>query len=141
MSAYDLFLELMSYFCWYSTCFIVFIPRSVITSFNQFFAVPVHSSCILKLSGTGLVRDPSKKGYRTESRPDFKALNAISDGIQRYKCTLHSPIDSRWTPHIPHNSINSRWSPCGVHLILLILVIILWTPGGLYVFHLESRWN
>ena len=32
------------------------------------------------------------------------------------KCTLHSPIDSRWTPHIPHNSINSRWSPvktCG----------------------------
>ena len=31
-------------------------------------------------------------------------------------CTLHSPIDSRWTPHIPHNSINSRWSPCGVKL-------------------------
>ena len=52
------------------------------TSYNQFwlvfcgfFAVPVHGSCILKLSGTGPVRGPSKKGKRTETGPDFKALD------------------------------------------------------------------
>ena len=44
----------------------------------QFFAVPVHGSCILKLSGTGLVRGPSKKGNRTETGPDFKALMLAS---------------------------------------------------------------
>ena len=38
--------------------------------------VPVHGSCILKLSGTGPVCGPSKKGNRTETRPDFKALCA-----------------------------------------------------------------
>ena len=55
-------------------CFIVFIPRPVTTSFDRFFAVAVHSSCVLKLSGTGPVRGPSKKGNRTETGPDFKAL-------------------------------------------------------------------
>ena len=74
MSAYNLFSQLMSYFCRYSTYFIVFIPRPVTTSFLRFFAVPVHGSCILKLSGTGPVRGPSKKDNRTETGPDFKAL-------------------------------------------------------------------
>ena len=68
----------MSYFYQYNTFFIVFIPKPVTTSFDWFFAVPVHSSCILKLSGTGPVRGPSKKGNRTETGPDFKALPKTS---------------------------------------------------------------
>ena len=44
------------------------------TGFLRFFAVPVRGSCILKPSGTGPVRGPSKKGNRTETGPDFKAL-------------------------------------------------------------------
>ena len=48
--------------------------QPVSTGFLRFFAVPVHGSCILKLSGTGPVRGPSKKGNRTETGPDFKAL-------------------------------------------------------------------
>ena len=36
--------------------------------------VLVHGSCILKLSGTGMVCGPSNKGNRTETGPDFKAL-------------------------------------------------------------------
>ena len=48
--------------------------QPVSTGFLRFFAVPVCGSCILKLSGTGPVRGPSKKGNRTETRPDFKAL-------------------------------------------------------------------
>jgi hypothetical protein len=44
------------------------------TVFLRFFAVPVRGSWILKLSGTGPVRGPSKKGTRTETGPDFKAL-------------------------------------------------------------------
>ena len=81
MSGYKLFSQLMSYFYRHSTCFIVFIPRPVTTSFLRFFcvflrffAVPVHGSCILKLSGTGPVCGPSKKGNRTETGLDFKAL-------------------------------------------------------------------
>ena len=76
MSGYNLFSQLMSYFFRYSTCFNVFIPRPVTTSFDRFFAVPVRGSCILKLSGTGPVHGPSKKGNRTETGPDFKALVA-----------------------------------------------------------------
>ena len=68
----------MSYFYRYNTFFIVFIPRPVTTSFNWFIAVPVHGSDILKLSGTGSVRGPSKKGNRTETGPDFKALPKTS---------------------------------------------------------------
>ena len=79
MSSYNLFSQPMSYFCRYSTCFIVFIPRPVTTSFNRFFAVPVHSSCILKLSGTGPVCGPSKKGNRTETGLDFKTLDIIEN--------------------------------------------------------------
>ena len=75
MTAYNLFSQIMSYFCRYSTCFIVFIPRPVTTSFDRFFAVLVHNSCILKLSGTGPVRGPSKKGNRTKTELDSKALN------------------------------------------------------------------
>ena len=44
------------------------------------------------------------------------ALHSTAQQCTVCLCTLHSPIDSRWTPHIPHNSINSRWSPGGVHL-------------------------
>ena len=51
--------------------------QPVSTGFLRFFAVPVHGSCILKLSGTGPVWGPSKKGNRTETRPDFKALRRI----------------------------------------------------------------
>jgi hypothetical protein len=35
---------------------------------------PVRGSWILKLSGTGPVRGPSKKGNRIETGPGFKAL-------------------------------------------------------------------
>ena len=45
------------------------------TSFLQFFAVPVCSSWILKLSGTSLVCSPSIKGNMTETGPDPKALS------------------------------------------------------------------
>ena len=48
--------------------------QPVLTGFLQFFAVPVRGFCILKLSGTGPVRSPSKKDNRTETGPDFKAL-------------------------------------------------------------------
>ena len=48
--------------------------QPVFCVFLRFFAVPVRGSCILKLSGTGPVRGPSKKGNRTETGPDFKAL-------------------------------------------------------------------
>jgi hypothetical protein len=54
-------------------CFTVFIP-------GRFFAVPVRGSWILKLSGTGPVRGPSKKGNRTETGPDFKALSLADSG-------------------------------------------------------------
>ena len=74
MSDYNLFSQLMSYFCRYSTHFVAFIPRPVTTSFDRFFVVLVHGSCILKLSGTELVRNPSKKGNRTKTGLDFKAL-------------------------------------------------------------------
>ena len=52
--------------------------QPVLTVFLQFFAVPVHGSCILKPSGTGPVCSPSKKGNRTKTGPDFKALVAHS---------------------------------------------------------------
>ena len=52
--------------------------QPVLTGFLRFFAVPVCGSCILKLSGTGPVRGPSKKGNRTETGPDFKALSRIT---------------------------------------------------------------
>ena len=61
----------MSCFYRYSTCFIEFILRPVTTGFLQFFAVPVHGSCILKNYGTGPVCGPSKKGNRIETGPDF----------------------------------------------------------------------
>ena len=44
----------------------------------------------------------------------------IAFNLEGSLCTLHSPIDSRWTPHIPHNSMNSRWSPCGVRWPALV---------------------
>ena len=74
MSDYNLFLQPMSEFCLSNTRFTVFIPGLVTTVFLQFFVVPVRGSWILKLSGTGPVFGPSKKGNRTETGPDFKAL-------------------------------------------------------------------
>ena len=74
MSDYNLFLQPMSEFCLSSTRVTVFILGPVTTGFLRFFAVPVRGSWILKLSGTGPVRGPSKKGNRTETGPDFKAL-------------------------------------------------------------------
>ena len=56
--------------------------QPVLTVFLRFFAVPVHSSCILKLSGTRPVRGPSKKGNRIETGPDFKALDLISGKVR-----------------------------------------------------------
>jgi hypothetical protein len=56
--------------------------------FCGFFAVPVRGSWILKLSGTGPVRGPSKKGNRTEPEtgPDFKALNKYEySGMVRHE--------------------------------------------------------
>ena len=88
MSAYNLFSQLMSYFCRYSTCFIVFIPRPVTTSFDWFFVFffffffffffccgsgPqfLHSEVFWDLSGSWSFQ----KGNRTETGPDFKALS------------------------------------------------------------------
>ena len=84
MSAYNLSSHLMSYFYRYSTCFIVFLLRPVTTSFNWFFAVPVHGFCILKLSETGPVCGPSKKGNRSKTGPDFKALSKTNDLFMSY---------------------------------------------------------
>ena len=66
MSAYNLFSQLMFYFYRYSMCFIVFIPRQVTTSFDRFFAVFCHS-------GPRFLH--SEAGIRTETGPDFKALD------------------------------------------------------------------
>ena len=89
----------MSYFYRYSTCFNVFIPRPVTTSFDRFFTVPVRGSCILKLSGTGPVRGPSKKGNRTETGPDFKALAIDSaDFIPSSFNNSKNAFDANWGP-------------------------------------------
>ena len=53
------------------------------TGFLRIFAVPVRGSCILKPSGTGPVRGPSKKGNRTETGPDFKALVTYTINVLR----------------------------------------------------------
>ena len=50
--------------------------------------------------------------------------------IFEISCTLPSPIDSRWTPHIPGG--------CGFHHIFIIMV---WSPGGLYKIHMDSTWT
>ena len=55
------------------------------------------------------------KNDKDEEDPEFEEEDCMFV-VGLHQCTLHSPIDSRWTPHIPHNSINSRWSPGGVHL-------------------------
>ena len=63
------------------TCFIVSCPRLVTTSFDHFFCgflhfflAPVCGSWILKLFRTGPVLGPSKKGKKTGTGPEFKAL-------------------------------------------------------------------
>ena len=61
----------MSYFFTNIARFLLYSFRDqlqpVSTGFLQFFAVLVHGSCILKLSGTCPVRGPSKKDNRTET--------------------------------------------------------------------------
>jgi hypothetical protein len=78
MSGYNSFLQPMSEFYRSSTHYIVFILRLVTTSLDRFFAVPIRGSWILKLSGTGPVCGPSKKGNGTGTGPDFKALGRTS---------------------------------------------------------------
>ena len=64
--------------------------QPVLTGFLRFFAVPVRGSCILKLSGTGPVRSPFKKGNRTETRPDFKALLRTATHFQALTLSVPS---------------------------------------------------
>src|SRR5882762_11731828 len=45
-------------------------------------------------------------------------------------CTLPSPIDSRWTPHIPHGNMDSTWTPGGNKFFFFR--IVLWTPPGIH---------
>ena len=93
----------MSYFCLSSTHFIVFIWRPVTTNLDRFFAfffffffaVAVSGSWILKLSGTSLVHDPSKKGNRTETGPDLKALFTVDNNpFVNFKFTCQINVDS-----------------------------------------------
>ena len=74
--------------------------QPVLTSFLWFFAVPVRGSCILKLSGTGPVRGPSKKGNRTETGPDFKALSLGGNSP--------SPRQASYDDALPHNQRHAR---------------------------------
>ena len=142
MSAYNLFSQCMSYFCRYSTCFIVFIPRPVTTSFDRFFVffffftVLVHGPCILKLSGTGLVHGPSKKGNRTETGLDFKALTKWTtrpfDREQLWRAAATEPEPEHKTPHTTDTQDNFATVPeimkefkCLVDAVLKPL----WTHG------------
>ena len=63
-------------------------------------------------------------------------------------CSLHSPIDSRWTPHIPHElhgvQVESRWSPThiayfGVHSMESRWTP--WNPSGIHLDSIDSRWT
>ena len=71
------------------------------TGFLRFFAVPVRGSCILKPSGTSPVRGPSKKGNRTETGPDFKALG---DLVQIYQSDLDYTFKTE-------RKLLPKWSP------------------------------
>ena len=63
--------------------------------FFFFFAVAVSGYWILKLSGTGLVYDPSKKGNRTETGPDLKALFTVDNNpFVNFKFTCQINVDS-----------------------------------------------
>jgi hypothetical protein len=52
-----------------------------------------------------------------------------------YWCSLHSPIDSRWTPHIPHElhgvQVESRWNPTHIAYFGVHSMESRWTPGGI----------
>src|SRR5882762_2689297 len=81
--------------------------------------------------------------------------------LARNECTLPSPIDSRWTPHIPHGNMDSTWSPGGIpkqkqncimppgihglHLESIESTMestwILWIPGGVQMESMDSRWS
>ena len=109
MSDYNLFSQRMSEFCRSGTRFIIFIPRPVTTSYDRFFAVPVRGSCILKPSGTGPVRGPSKKGNRTETGPDFKALIVIAWSVFHFFC---SPFSFRSRARQPVLSFEAELLVC-----------------------------
>ena len=66
--------------------------------FLRFLAVLVHGSCILKLSGTGPVRGPSKKGNRTKTRPDFKTLKLMNTQFI-HLLTWPSQLSLLWSTH------------------------------------------
>ena len=90
MSDYNLFSQNMAEFCRSGTRFIIFIPRPVTTSYNRFFCGFLRSwSAVLGFwSFLGLVCGPSKKGNRTETGPDFKALIIHAQAIHVFLPTL-----------------------------------------------------
>ena len=78
--------------------------QPVLTGFLRFFAVPVRGSCILKLSGTSPVRGPFKKGNRTETGPDFKAL--MKTGCPHYR--LPSSRTTTRDAHVVFQRVKER---------------------------------
>ena len=91
MLGHNLFLHDISKFCWCRPRFNIFIPdwfELVWTSFLQVFSIPVRGSWILKISRTGPDLGASKKGKKTRTGLDFKALHAIHTPYMPY--TLHA---------------------------------------------------
>ena len=72
MLDYNLFLRTMSGFGRYKPRFNVFFPKWVRTGFLRFGPVLVLGPWILKISGTGSVLGPSKKGKKTGLDRTFK---------------------------------------------------------------------
>ena len=94
--------------------------QPVLTSFLRFFAVPVCGSCILKLSGTGPVRGPSKKGNRTETGPDFKALSRIT---AMGSCVGHQVVVAVVEPKLEWSGNGCRSSVESMHKWGTVLVV------------------
>jgi hypothetical protein len=77
MSGHNLLLHNISWFCWFTPCFNTFIPGLVQISLDRFFPVFSGFGLVfldLATSRTGLGPGPAKKGDRTRTGPDFKAL-------------------------------------------------------------------
>jgi hypothetical protein len=51
--------------------------------------------------------------------------------LQEKACTLPSPIDSRWTPHIPHGLMESTWSPPNIACFNNYGMESRWSPDGI----------
>jgi len=78
----------------------------------------------------------------------YEDENGNPETIPGNPCSLHSPIDSRWTPHIPHElhgvQVESRWSPThiayfGVHSMESRWTP--WNPSGIHLDSIDSRWT